>query len=164
MHVRNADGKYGEVKSVTAEKSTQWMYNLTVDEAHTFYVGDGQWLVHNMCPVGEGDSGLVRVGRWMSKSEYEDLLATSRVQPGAGNVTSVSYPASPASYGSQANPGSVYVEFDVPVNSLIQGGRADWFTILGPDSTLAKALLRAGRITELPQFPSIYNIVLLAIK
>jgi hypothetical protein len=25
------------------------MYNLTVDEAHTFFVGDGQWLVHN-CP------------------------------------------------------------------------------------------------------------------
>ena len=23
------------------------MYNLTVDEAHTFFVGDGQWLVHN---------------------------------------------------------------------------------------------------------------------
>jgi hypothetical protein len=23
------------------------MYNLTVDEAHTFFVGDGDWLVHN---------------------------------------------------------------------------------------------------------------------
>jgi A nuclease family of the HNH/ENDO VII superfamily with conserved AHH len=23
------------------------MYNLTVDKAHTFFVGDGQWLVHN---------------------------------------------------------------------------------------------------------------------
>jgi hypothetical protein len=28
------------------------MYNLTVDEAHTFFVGDGAWLVHNIdCPV-----------------------------------------------------------------------------------------------------------------
>lgn len=26
------------------------MYNLTVDEAHTFNVGDGQWLVHNCAP------------------------------------------------------------------------------------------------------------------
>ena len=25
------------------------MYNLTVAEAHTFFVGDGQWLVHNQC-------------------------------------------------------------------------------------------------------------------
>ena len=28
---------------------TQVMYNLTVAEAHTFFVGDGQWLVHNSC-------------------------------------------------------------------------------------------------------------------
>jgi len=27
------------------------MYNLTVDEAHTFFVGDGEWVVHN-CPKG----------------------------------------------------------------------------------------------------------------
>lgn len=26
------------------------MYNLTVDTAHTFFVGDGQWLVHNVDP------------------------------------------------------------------------------------------------------------------
>jgi hypothetical protein len=25
------------------------MYNLTVAVAHTFFVGDGQWLVHNSC-------------------------------------------------------------------------------------------------------------------
>jgi hypothetical protein len=25
------------------------MYNLTVDTAHTFFVGEGQWLVHNEC-------------------------------------------------------------------------------------------------------------------
>jgi filamentous hemagglutinin len=23
------------------------MYNLTVDEVHTFFIGDGEWLVHN---------------------------------------------------------------------------------------------------------------------
>ena len=26
------------------------MYDLTVEEAHTFAVGDGQWVVHNSCP------------------------------------------------------------------------------------------------------------------
>ena len=25
------------------------MYNLTVATAHTFFVGEGQWLVHNTC-------------------------------------------------------------------------------------------------------------------
>ncbi len=47
--VRNAEGETGEVEQVTTEETTQEMYNLTVDEAHTFYVGDGQWLVHNAC-------------------------------------------------------------------------------------------------------------------
>jgi len=28
------------------------MYNLTVATAHTFYVGSGQWLVHNEPPTG----------------------------------------------------------------------------------------------------------------
>jgi Xanthomonas XOO_2897-like deaminase len=47
--VHNAKDGTGEVEHVTTEQTTQEMYNLTVDEAHTFYVGDGQWLVHNAC-------------------------------------------------------------------------------------------------------------------
>jgi hypothetical protein len=30
----------------------QEMYNFTVDTAHTYFVGDGQWLVHNSCRFG----------------------------------------------------------------------------------------------------------------
>lgn len=45
--IRNADGETGEVESIEFEQTSQEMYNLTVDEAHTFFVGDGQWLVHN---------------------------------------------------------------------------------------------------------------------
>lgn len=47
--IRNADGETGEVESVTTEQAQQEMYNLSVDKAHTFFVGDGQWLVHNAC-------------------------------------------------------------------------------------------------------------------
>ena len=47
MHVRKADGSYGAVKSVTTKTSAREMYNLTVGAAHTYFVGDGQWLVHN---------------------------------------------------------------------------------------------------------------------
>ncbi len=28
------------------------MFNLTVAQAHTFFVGEQRWLVHNTCPVG----------------------------------------------------------------------------------------------------------------
>ncbi len=45
--VRQADGTTGTVWLQWNVQKTQEMYNLTVDEAHTFFVGDGQWLVHN---------------------------------------------------------------------------------------------------------------------
>jgi len=57
--IRNADGTTGEVESIETEKDSQEMYNLTVDVAHTYYVGDGQWLVHNAsCRFSTTDSIL----------------------------------------------------------------------------------------------------------
>jgi RHS repeat-associated protein len=47
--VRQADDTTGIVWLQWNYKKTQEMYNLTVDTAHTFFVGDGQWLVHNSC-------------------------------------------------------------------------------------------------------------------
>lgn len=47
--VRNAKEETGKVEKVTTEETSQEMYNLTVADAHTYYVGDGQWLVHNAC-------------------------------------------------------------------------------------------------------------------
>jgi hypothetical protein len=50
-HVRNADGNYGIVQTIQFAFRTQPMYNLTVEGAHTFFVGQHQWLVHNQCPL-----------------------------------------------------------------------------------------------------------------
>lgn len=36
---------------VENQQYEQEMYNLTVEDAHTFFVGDEQWLVHNDCYV-----------------------------------------------------------------------------------------------------------------
>ncbi len=41
------DGDYGSVEAITVTDAPQRMYNLTVADAHTYFVGDGQWLVHN---------------------------------------------------------------------------------------------------------------------
>jgi hypothetical protein len=49
QRIRRADGGSGIVQGVRFEQRPQVMYNLTVDTAHTFFVGDGQWLVHNTC-------------------------------------------------------------------------------------------------------------------
>jgi RHS repeat-associated protein len=48
--VRNAEGEYGSVEAVEVARHPQPMYNLTVARAHTFFVGEQQWLVHNQCP------------------------------------------------------------------------------------------------------------------
>lgn len=59
MQIRQADGTTGIVWLKWNVRKTQEMYNLTVDTAHTFYVGDGQWLVHNSCmpdlPIRSGN-------------------------------------------------------------------------------------------------------------
>ena len=47
--VRRADGTYGMVEVTAFVYQPQPMYNLTVATAHTYFVGDGQWLVHNLC-------------------------------------------------------------------------------------------------------------------
>lgn len=49
--VRRAEGTSATVESVATEVRPQPMYNLTVGAAHTYFVGKGQWLVHNACPV-----------------------------------------------------------------------------------------------------------------
>ena len=47
--MRQADGEWGAVEAVAIEARTQVMYNLTVATAHTFFVSQKQWLVHNTC-------------------------------------------------------------------------------------------------------------------
>jgi hypothetical protein len=56
--VFRADGTSGIVESLEVVRQAQPMYNLTVDEAHTFFVGIGAWLVHNTCPVHENLPGM----------------------------------------------------------------------------------------------------------
>ena len=48
--VLSLDGGYSVVDSVHTLDAVQWMYDLTVEDAHTFAVGTGQWVVHN-CKV-----------------------------------------------------------------------------------------------------------------
>jgi hypothetical protein len=69
MHIRKADGSYGTIEVTRAEESTQRMYNLTVDEAHTFFVGDGQWLVHNTCTPYSDE----HTGRYWPENEAERI-------------------------------------------------------------------------------------------
>lgn len=48
--VKGANGLYGVVQAITVISQPQVMYNLTIHDDHTFFVGRGQWLVHNSDP------------------------------------------------------------------------------------------------------------------
>ena len=47
--VAKAFGAPGAVRQAETTYQAQVMYNLTVAEAHTYFVGSGEWLVHNAC-------------------------------------------------------------------------------------------------------------------
>lgn len=54
--IRKVDGTSGVVSQVDVTADTQVMYNFTVESAHTYVVGDGQWVVHNtVCRLNIGD-------------------------------------------------------------------------------------------------------------
>jgi Pretoxin HINT domain len=48
-HIWSISGEWGRVEAVSVSHDPQLMYNLAVDDAHTFFVGEQAWLVHNTC-------------------------------------------------------------------------------------------------------------------
>lgn len=48
--LREADWEVGVVEEISFSFQPEVMYNFTVATAHTYFVGDGQWLVHNSVP------------------------------------------------------------------------------------------------------------------
>ncbi|NJL55699.1 hypothetical protein HC928_11210 [bacterium] len=49
MAVLSATGTSGAVEALIPTDRAQPMHNLEVDAAHTYFVGAGQWVVHNGC-------------------------------------------------------------------------------------------------------------------
>ena len=78
-HVRRLDGSWGVIEQLTIEARPVVMYNLTVARAHTFFVGDEGWLVHNACgpvrggkgkiPLKGGGTALPKGNTWMKVNE-----------------------------------------------------------------------------------------------
>ncbi|HET7117502.1 MAG TPA: hypothetical protein VFI29_13475, partial [Hanamia sp.] len=83
-------------------------------------------------PAGGEGTTLTKVGRWMSESEYLAMKNEERVIEGAGGQTFVTE-GGPHLY-TGASPGSIYVEFEVPTNSLLKGGKEGWFKMIGPNA------------------------------
>ncbi|GAA3882293.1 hypothetical protein GCM10022227_44850 [Streptomyces sedi] len=107
---------------------------------------------------------MSRVGRWMGDAEYQAMLDTGYVQAGSGGQsTYVAFPSDQTAYGRQAAPGSLYVEFDVPSDSLRTAGEPGWRQIPGPDNQLYTRL-NARRGLPPPEMPRFENIQMITRK
>lgn len=100
-----------------------------------------------------------RVGRWMSRKEYNIMKNTGQMVEGAGGGTSVGI-GGPNAF-TPATKGSVYVEFDVPTSSLIQGGRENWLKVVGPNAgrAMQTRVLKQGG-TLLPKIANLSEVLL----
>jgi hypothetical protein len=102
----------------------------------------------------EAVSEYTKVGRWMSREELEAMMKSGKVQEGAGGLTFVATDG-PGSF-TAAPAGSVYVEFEVPTNSLLQGGKANWFKLIGPNASKTMQFMLQKQGGEM--LPSVRNL------
>ena len=109
-------------------------------------------------------SELTRVGRWMSKGEYEAMIKTGKVQMSPdGNRAYVASPADIEAFGKQAKPGSVYVEFEVDSSCIYPAGKTGWGQIPGPKSIYDRLLQNKG-YSPITEMPNAYNITVVGEK
>jgi hypothetical protein len=104
---------------------------------------------------------LITVGRWMSAFEYDAMLNSGMVQESYSGTTHVLLPPDLYSFARQARTGDVYVEFEVPEDSLKVTG-SGWAKIIGPQSLEGRVAARNGR--PLPKMPPAINLRHLASK
>jgi RHS repeat-associated protein len=115
------------------------------------------------CGVGPSLASLglytrptVRVGRWMSKTELEQMRNDQRMVESTNNgISGVTVPPNPDAY-KDVKPGEVFVEFDLPEDAL-QGYTENngWAKVWGPSSIFAE---KVG-ITEMPPATNIEEIM-----
>jgi len=126
--LQTGDGRIVDVDKVEKREGKFPVYNFKVEGIPTYFVSDLGILVHNA-----NYSNKVRVGRWMSSDEFAKMQQTGVVQESYTGTTYVAFPADPEAFISQAKPGAVYVEFDVPTSGIRQT-KEGWASIKSPNS------------------------------
>jgi hypothetical protein len=97
----------------------------------------------------------IRVGRWMSEKEFLNMTKTGLVQESESGTTHVVYPPDVEGFYKQAKKGAVYVEFDVPENSVKGTSNLGWAKILGPRSLEGRLASKKGIKFSMPPVTNI---------
>lgn len=91
----------------------------------------------------------------MSILEWEAMLASGRVQESWSGTTHVVWPPEASAYAS-ASRSAVYVEFDVPYES-VRPTQSGWAKVVGPNSLEGRLAARQGQ--PIVGMPAALNIV-----
>jgi RHS repeat-associated protein len=88
-HVRSASGSEGVVGSLTWQSTPATMYDLTVEVDHSFFVGEGQWLVHNCAAPARGANNPAtalasRIGQEAHRQIEAEEVLIRRARPEVG--------------------------------------------------------------------------------
>ena len=95
---------------------------------------------------------LVHVGRWMSRTEYDTMAATGRLQPtlDGREMKHVTAPPDPDGFRA-ADVGSVFAEFDIDDAQMVSGGRQGWLIFYGLNRIHGRQAVQRGQnVTEMP--------------
>jgi hypothetical protein len=104
----------------------------------------------------------VRVGSWMSRTEYDAMLKAMKTQPRNGNMHHVLLKGREG-FRKQAKPGWVYVEYDIPADTFIGvGGEDGWGILFSEESVMGKLYIKNGKTNV--RLPEVKNIILLEEK
>ncbi|WP_238891066.1 hemagglutinin repeat-containing protein [Achromobacter insuavis] len=135
---------------------------LTAEEAKASALNTPRAIPGSPLRLGEtrivDDISVTRVGRWMSPDELAQMQSSGRVVQGGGGQTFISTNGT-LDFKGAAPKGSVYVEFDVPANSLLQGGKEGWFKLIGPDASKSQQFMLNKQGGE--RLPVVKNIEIL---
>jgi len=106
---------------------------------------------------------VLRVGRWMDRAEYDAMVAAGRVQPNLDGreMKHVTAPPDPDGFRA-AEPGSIFVEFDVDDAQMTSGRRQGWYILYGPNSLHGRNALRNGR--PVAELPTVQNVMITETK
>ena len=100
----------------------------------------------------------------MDRTEYDKMVATGAVQePSSGGGTYILLKG-PDNFRKQAPPGSLYVEFDIPLKTTLTITEATMGWARIESSTSLKGRLAKMKGLPIPQLPQATNIQIVEVK
>ena len=135
MHLVQGDGQVGVIEDWVVIAGSETMYNLTVQQDHTYTVGDGQFVVHNtgLCDPSQIENPEARKAAQSVTNAFNDHLTDSDLSGAWRDAHGDPVP----------KPGGGFYDHAGEVENALQSGRKA--------TTTFRRLLESGTLSESDQ-------------